>query len=383
VAHDIAGWPNDLVFSGTTGTVAGMVGGAWNIGGGASGTTPDQADLALGSGSFTLEFWVSRWDQLSTMSRILSKVDSSFVGYEVVFANGQVGMRKSGTNQMSSPWSGPAWSTGWKHVAVTVDRGSANVVRWYVDGQQTAQAPATNWFSGSLDTVAAAAVGGTGNWDFGIDELSLYRRALSTSEIQAIFQAGSHGKCKPAAPTPTPTATPTTGPVLLTPVPTVIVPKGTPTPTSTATPTTGPVLLTPVPTVIVPKGTPTPTPTATPTWTPTPTPRPTWTPTPTPEPPGGFAVVCVRKFHDQNGNGVQEATEPYLAGWAFTVATPATATTVVSSLVEPACTTVPAPGTVTVTEVLQPGWVNTTPLSQTVSVSPGTTTTLFFGNRRE
>jgi hypothetical protein len=94
-------------------------------------------------------------------------------------------------------------------------------------------------------------------------------------------------------------------------------------------------------------------------------------------------VVCVRKFHDQNGNGVQEATEPYLAGWAFTVATPATATTVVSSLVEPACTTVPAPGTVTVTEVLQPGWVNTTPLSQTVSVSPGTTTTLLFGNRRQ
>ncbi|WP_322817988.1 LamG domain-containing protein [Tepidiforma sp.] len=401
VAHDIAGWPNDLVFGGNPAAVGGMVGGGWSIPNGVGGSTPDQGDLALGTGSFTLEFWISRWDQLSNISRILGKLGGGNVGYEVIFANGQVGMRKSGATVFPSPWSGVAWSTGWRHVAVTVDRGAGNVVRWYVDGQQTAQAPATNWFVGNLDTTAPALVGGPLNDGFGIDELSLYRRALGPGEIQAIYGAGSLGKCKPVPPTPT--ATSTTGSALLTPVPTVVGPKGTPTPTATAT--TGPTLLTPVPTVVGPKGTPTPTVTATsgptlltpvptvvgpkgtptPTATSTPTPRPTWTPTwtPTATPSGGRAVVCIRKFYDDNGNGVQEATEPYLGGWSFTVATSSTVATVVSSVGAAECAVVPAPGSVTVTEVLQPGWVNTTALSQTVTVSAGSTTTLVFGNRRQ
>src|SRR6185437_7055465 len=46
-----------------------------------------------------------------------------------------------------------------------------------------------------------------------IDEVSLYDRALSASEIQDVFNAGSAGKCKPTpTPTPTPTATPSPTP---------------------------------------------------------------------------------------------------------------------------------------------------------------------------
>lgn len=54
--------------------------------------------------------------------------------------------------------------------------------------------------------------------------------------------------------------------------------------------------------------------------------------------------MCIRKFYDDNGNGVQEATEPFLGGWSFTVAT------VVSSVGAAECAVVPAPGWVTVTE---------------------------------
>ena len=52
-----------------------------------------------------------------------------------------------------------------------------------------------------------------------IDEVEIFNRALDTSEIAAIYNAGSAGKCKPSpsptpatTPTPTPTATPTPTP---------------------------------------------------------------------------------------------------------------------------------------------------------------------------
>ena len=145
VAHGVAGWPNDLVFGGNPIGVGGYGRGGWRIPHGVGGSTPGQGDLALGTGSFTLEFWIFRWGKLSSSSRILGKNGGGDVGSVVVFANGQVGMGRSGTDYWPPPWSGAAWSTGWRHVAVTVDRGAGNVVRWYVDGQQTAQAAATNW----------------------------------------------------------------------------------------------------------------------------------------------------------------------------------------------------------------------------------------------
>jgi hypothetical protein len=87
-----------------------------------------------------------------------------------------------------------------------------------------------------------------------IDEVALFRRALTPTEVQAIYAVGSSGMCgSTPTPTPTPTATATS----------------TPTATATATPEE------PTPS---PTATSTPTPTATATFTPTPTATPTTTP---------------------------------------------------------------------------------------------------------
>jgi hypothetical protein len=438
VAHDIAGHPNDLVFTGTVTPMTGKVGGAWDLGNTAQslgtstvGTTPSQADLLFGTGSFSFEFWISRWDQLSTISNILSKLDSGNNGYQIIFANGVVSLRKSGANVMAPPSSGPAWSTGtgWKHIAVTVDRGPANTVRWYVDGQQTATAPATTWFNGNLDTAAAAAVGLPAGASFKIDELSVYKRALTASEVQAIYGAGSDGKCKPVQvpvtvvppkgtptmsgtvinpqvtivpPKGTPTmsatvinpqvtvvppkGTPTLSATPINPQFTVVPPKGTPTPTPTFTPTptktpTPTPTFTPTPT---PTKTPTPTPTFTPTPTKTPTPTPTFTPTPTPTPTPANGTLCIQKFFDLNQNGVQDPNEPNLGGWQFTITQGSTVVTTVTTGtagVPGVCITLPS-GTYTVTEVLQPNWVPSTPNPQTATVPAGSTVTLTFGNFR-
>ncbi len=78
------------------------------------------------------------------------------------------------------------------HFALTYDGSN---VRLYVDGTLQATFP----FSGNLKSVPGEPVtinSGGGLAPFSADEVEIFNRALSASEIQAIFLAGSAGKCK-------------------------------------------------------------------------------------------------------------------------------------------------------------------------------------------
>jgi Concanavalin A-like lectin/glucanases superfamily len=80
----------------------------------------------------------------------------------------------------------------WTHLAATFD---GTIFRFYVNGVQVAAD------MGTLGPVNAAPleIGGSGGCStFGglIDEVSIYDRALSASEVQGIFNAGGAGKCK-------------------------------------------------------------------------------------------------------------------------------------------------------------------------------------------
>ncbi|HTL56955.1 MAG TPA: LamG domain-containing protein [Candidatus Limnocylindrales bacterium] len=116
----------------------------------------------------------------------------------------QVGVRLS---------SGIAIATGstavqvgiWHHVAMTYD--GANL-KLYVNGNQEGSAGAT----GSLiPSSASLDIGGHGvpyAVPCIVDELSLYNRALASNEVQAIFQAGSAGKCHGSTPPAVPACVP-------------------------------------------------------------------------------------------------------------------------------------------------------------------------------
>ncbi len=97
--------------------------------------------------------------------------------------------------------------------------------------------------------------------------------------------------------------------------------------------------------------------------------------------------LCVLKYNDLNGDGDRDAGEPPLAGWTFTrsgggIATQSGATGANGRWCP--ATMVP-PGTYTVTETPQSGWINTDPggssLSKTVTVGSNQTVTVEFGNR--
>ena len=85
----------------------------------------------------------------------------------------------------------------WSHIGLTVD---GTTVRAYAHGALTRQVavsgtlPITN---GSLRIGArVTSLPFASFWTGYIDEVSIYNRALSDTEIQAIFGTGSAGKCK-------------------------------------------------------------------------------------------------------------------------------------------------------------------------------------------
>jgi hypothetical protein len=97
----------------------------------------------------------------------------------------------------------------WYHVAATLD-GNTGTMSLYTNGVLAAQAMTTRRPLGALDPSLEPTLGignvGTACWDYvpfngAIDEISLYSRALSAGEIQALYHAGTAGKCPVTAPT--------------------------------------------------------------------------------------------------------------------------------------------------------------------------------------
>jgi hypothetical protein len=106
--------------------------------------------------------------------------------------------------------SAPLANNQWYHVAATLD-GNTGDMSIYINGVLAAQTNTSLRPFGPLISSEEPTIGignvGTSCWDYVpfngyIDEISLYSRALSQSEIEAIYNAGSSGKCvsAPVAP---------------------------------------------------------------------------------------------------------------------------------------------------------------------------------------
>ncbi len=92
----------------------------------------------------------------------------------------------------------------WTHVAATLD-GSSGTMRLYTNGMLAAQTTTAVLPFGALQAGQSPGIGignlndGGNNFPFwgDIDDITLFSRALSASEIQSIVAAGSAGKCAP------------------------------------------------------------------------------------------------------------------------------------------------------------------------------------------
>jgi hypothetical protein len=102
------------------------------------------------------------------------------------------------------------WSTqfvadgAWHLITVTVDRGGSNILTFYVDGVAVDQVD-THLRQGTLDNEHPLRLGSRSSSETGlfrglIDEVALWSRALSPTEIASLYRAGRVGLCRTGLP---------------------------------------------------------------------------------------------------------------------------------------------------------------------------------------
>jgi hypothetical protein len=205
-ANDIRGGNNGTLQGGATFAV-GEVGQAFSLNGSSAYVSvPNSSSLDVGQ--ITADAWVNPVS-VTGGAPIVNKRDLGNVGGYTLEFNG--GGAINFYVYVSGAWrvatsSGPLPLNTWTHVAGTYD---GTTIRVYFNGVEVGNSA----FAGVIQPVV-------GNLEIGrnipspwilfaglIDEVEIFNRSLSQAEIQAIYNAGSDGKCKlaPADATAVPT----------------------------------------------------------------------------------------------------------------------------------------------------------------------------------
>jgi hypothetical protein len=199
--------PNFATANGGASYVTGKVGQAFSLNGtSAYISAPDNSTLR--PSSLTLEAWV--WfTSIPSTGVIVSKTvgsganDSYLLWYQGGALHGVVGNTSGPGTIVDYTWT-PSLNT-WYHVAFTYDA-SGQAETLYVNGAiaGTATTPTTIGYDPNPLLIGAEIESSVTQYFFPglIDELTLYSRALSQSEVQTVYGAGTFGKCfiAPSAP---------------------------------------------------------------------------------------------------------------------------------------------------------------------------------------
>jgi hypothetical protein len=194
---------NDGTWMGSPTPVAGKVAGALDF----NGVTdyvevPDNAFLDFGTGDFSIDAWVTTSDACGTYAIVDKRSGPmmTMTGYVLFIYNGnlafQWGFGAGNSTYLSSLLVADA---NWRHVAVTADRDDPCGLKLYVNGVSQAFNPTAQ--QGNLNNdgnllIASDRYYNSHRFNGSIDEVELFNRALTAAEVNAIYAAGSAGKCK-------------------------------------------------------------------------------------------------------------------------------------------------------------------------------------------
>jgi hypothetical protein len=190
---------NNGSLAGNTGFGTGTAGTAFVLDGSGDGVVLSNMP-SLRLQDFTIETWIKRGS--STVVSLNHPLYGVLLGYGL--GGYGLGLRNDGRLYISKVGASDTGidnavtDTNWHHVAVT--KLGTNVI-FYVDGIAYPTLPYDPGFTFTTP-IAIGAQGDTLASSFlgSIDEISVYNRNLSTSEIQAIYNAGSSGKCTTGIP---------------------------------------------------------------------------------------------------------------------------------------------------------------------------------------
>ncbi len=191
---------NDGQYGGSPTPGSGRVGGALEFDGIKDFlTVADGPDLDFGTGDFSIVTWL-RTTQHTGAQSILDK-RAGGIGYHLYLFRGRLGLQLA-DGGYSNYTSNVLVADGlWHLVAVTVERGRPDGIRWYLDGQEVGPRADPTAHPGTLDSPAplVLAVRTTlkdGWWQGALDELALVSRALTPAEIQRLNAAAQVGLCR-------------------------------------------------------------------------------------------------------------------------------------------------------------------------------------------
>ena len=176
--------------------------------------------LNFGEGDFSIDAWVNPCPNIpaprgdddgasrgqASIDPIVDKrgiIGGEIAGYRLYLLNGRPALTladpaAAGQTDFIAPE--PLPQCQWSHVAATVDRDGE--VRLYIDGEVAGEFIPTGK-AGSITNAANLYVGAghalesptRTRFDGAIDEVEIFKRALSSEEVERIYDAGTYGKC--------------------------------------------------------------------------------------------------------------------------------------------------------------------------------------------
>jgi len=203
-ANDIVGG-NAGAYSGAF--APGKVGRAFSLDGAHDVTITHTSVLDFGhTDSFTLDAWINKSAPIvDTSGEMVLSLTYNCSAEVITLALTPAGVaifsiRDNLVNSVDVIASGSLVDGQWHHLAGVRDAALGNV-KLYLDGALVASATdsttGTFTLAAAQDRIGSRPVCPTPMFFNGlIDEVEVYRRALSGSEVQALFNAGSAGKCK-------------------------------------------------------------------------------------------------------------------------------------------------------------------------------------------
>ncbi len=191
----------------STSTVAGKLGQGLNFyGGNGYVNVSDNVTLRPGNGSWSMSAW-AKPNNINQMASIIAKRETGgdFEQYNMIICNSSDGCNNTGkyfqalfrTNSSDSRISKssvPVVDGNWHHFVAVADK-LADEVILYVDGQTISYITTNVGVWPTVDNTNAFEIGssgaGTNKFNGSIDNVSLYNRALTASEVYQLYRLGN------------------------------------------------------------------------------------------------------------------------------------------------------------------------------------------------
>jgi hypothetical protein len=200
-AYDIVGTNNGTLENGAT-FGPGVVGEAFNFGGsGQCVSVPNSASWCFGTNDFSIDLWANFAANNGTYALLADDDGGGWNTKWIFWLNGTTLQLHVNTLTGNYAYIGSGSFTPdlgqWYHLAMVR---SGNSFLFYDDGMLLS----SNWVAVVIPSPATPlTIGQAENWYYfngSMDDVRIYNRALSFSEIEAIYRAGTNGMCAATPP---------------------------------------------------------------------------------------------------------------------------------------------------------------------------------------